>query len=454
MKLTQLNGRRTVVWGLGKEGRAAARAARKAGASDVVAVVDDPPASAVVVAWSDAGLSGIPILSGPTAQTACNAAEVVVLSPGISRYRPEVIELERRGVHVTNGTALFLADQGANTIAITGSKGKSTVTLLTAHLFNALGRDAVAAGNLGTPLLDLLDKSCLVVAEISSYQAALVSSGPHVAVLTSLFPDHLPWHGNVERYYADKFRLFASQGSSRHGLVNGADPIIDALLSNPALANVTTYATNDSEVRIDNGMLIYNDIPTFSLKVSQLPGTHNTINIAAAVAVLARAGINIQAEAERLEAALAGFSPLPHRLEIVKTVNGVTFVDDSLATTPQAAIAACNAFPSQPLTLLVGGLDRGVDYTPLITYLKERATHSAVALVAMGPAGRRIASSLNSLEVCICDDLPEAVHLAASLTSHGVVLFSPAAPSPADYRTYEHRSHAFRISVEGFQRAP
>src|SRR5205814_2059928 len=150
MKLTQLNGRRTVVWGLGKEGRAAARAARKAGASDVVAVVDDPPASAVVVAWSDAGLSGVPILCGPTAQ------------------------------------------------------------------------------------------------------AALVSSAPHVAVLTSLFPDHLPWHGNVERYYADKFRLFASQGSSRHGLVNGADPIIDALLSNPALANVTTYATNDSEVRIDN----------------------------------------------------------------------------------------------------------------------------------------------------------------------------------------------------------
>ena len=143
MKLTQLNGRRTVVWGLGKEGRAAARAALKAGASDVVAVVDDPPASAVVVAWSDAGLSGIPILSGPTAQAACNAAEVVVLSPGISRYRPEVIELERRGVHVTNGTALFLADQGANTIAITGSKGKSTVTLLTAHLLNALGRDAV-----------------------------------------------------------------------------------------------------------------------------------------------------------------------------------------------------------------------------------------------------------------------------------------------------------------------
>jgi UDP-N-acetylmuramoylalanine--D-glutamate ligase len=201
-------------------------------------------------------------------------------------------------------------------------------------------------------------------------------------------------------------------------------------------------------------MLIYNGMPTFSLKDARLPGTHNAINIAGAVAVLARAGINIQAEAERLEAALASFSPLPHRLEIINTVNSVTFVDDSLATTPQAAIAACKAFPSQPLTLLVGGLDRGVDYTPLITYLKERASRSAVALVAMGPAGRRIATSLNELDVCICDDVSEAVHLAASLTSRGVVLFSPAAPSPAEYGTYEHRSDAFRISVEDFQRSP
>jgi UDP-N-acetylmuramoylalanine--D-glutamate ligase len=453
MKLTQLSGRRTVVWGLGKEGRAAARAALKARASDVVAVVDDPPASAVLLAWAHAGLSGVPIFSGPAAQAARNTAEVVLLSPGISRYRPELIELEHRGVYVTNGTAMFLADHAASTIAVTGSKGKSTVTLLTAHLFNALGRDTVAAGNLGTPLLDLLGTRSLVVAEISSYQAALVTCGPQVTVLTSLFPDHLPWHGNVERYYADKFRLFASQRISQHGLVNGADPIIDSLLPNPALANVTAYAANDSEVRLDNGMLIYNGTPTFSLKDSRLPGIHNNINIAGAVAVLARAGINIQAETERLEAALASFSPLPHRLEIVNTVNGVTFVDDSLATTPQAAIAACKAFPSQPLTLLVGGLDRGVDYTPLITYLKERATRSAVALVAMGPAGRRIANSLDKLDVCICDDLPGAVHLAASLTSHGVVLFSPAAPSPAEYGSYEHRSHAFRISVEDFQRA-
>src|SRR5689334_21190105 len=120
MKLTELSGRRTVVWGLGKEGRAAARAALKARASDVVAVVDDPPARAALIDWAHAGLSGVPIFSGPSARAARTTAEVVLLSPGIRCYRPEVIELEHRGVHVTNGTAMFLAEHAASTIAVTG----------------------------------------------------------------------------------------------------------------------------------------------------------------------------------------------------------------------------------------------------------------------------------------------------------------------------------------------
>ena len=210
-----LAGRRVAVWGLGSEGRAAARAALRAGAGRVVVLVDGDPSPAELDDWVGAGLGDVPVGS---ASEGTGDADVVLLSPGVSRYRPEVLALRARGVRVTSGTELFLASHGARTVAVTGSKGKSTVTRLSAHLLAAVGVPILAAGNIGTALLDLVPElpadpaaGPVVVAEVSSYQAASVLSPVRVAVLTSLFPDHLPWHGGVERYYADKLRLFAAQ---------------------------------------------------------------------------------------------------------------------------------------------------------------------------------------------------------------------------------------------------
>lgn len=449
MRLSELAGRRTVVWGLGVEGRAAARAALRAGASEVIAVADDTPGDAALATWDRAGLSEVPVTTGRAADAARRRAEVLVLSPGISRYRPEVLEAERRSTLVTNGSALFLSEHAGRTIAVTGSKGKSTVTRLVAHLLSALGRDVVAAGNLGAALLDLVGTDHLVVAEVSSYQAALVTDGPSVAVLTSLFPDHLPWHGSVERYYTDKLRLFASQDATQHGLANGADAGVRSMHAGGALANAVLYAAPGATVRIERGTILFQGVPAFPLTRSRLVGDHNAANVAGAVAVLAVAGVDVGAEATRLEAAVAAFSPLPHRLEVVASIRGVTFVDDSLATTPQAAIAACEAFPDRPLALLAGGLDRGVDYAPLVAYLEARAAGSPVVLLAMGPAGRRIAASLDGMEAQVCDDVTEAVRLGADIAGHnGVVLLSPAAASPATYGNYRHRSRAFRTGVE------
>jgi UDP-N-acetylmuramoylalanine--D-glutamate ligase len=242
-------------------------------------------------------------------------------------------------VQVTNGSALFLSEHAGRTIAVTGSKGKSTVTRLIAHLLGALGHDGVAAGNLGAALLDLVDTDHLVVAEISSYQAALVTTAPRMVVLTSLFPDHLPWHGSIERYYRDKLRLFATSHHTQRGLAYGADAGVQSLRAGGALADVELYAAPDSTVRIEDGVLIVHDAPTIPLARCRLVGDHNAANVAGAVAVLGATGVDVEAEASRLEAALAAFSPLPHRLDVVASINGVTFVDDSLATTPQAAIA-------------------------------------------------------------------------------------------------------------------
>ncbi|HYJ76322.1 MAG TPA: Mur ligase family protein, partial [Kineosporiaceae bacterium] len=249
MRRADLAGRRVAVWGIGREGRAATRTAVDAGAADVVALVDGEPPVATI----EAGGAEVPVVRADQADRAGDA-DVVLLSPGVSRYRPEVLALEAGGVHVTNGTELYLAEQGARTVAVTGSKGKSTVTRLAAHLLAAAGRDAVAAGNIGAALLDVLPElpgdpgaGPVVVAEVSSYQAALVSSPARLAVLTSLFPDHLPWHGGVERYYADKLRLLRTADAA---LVNAADPGVRAVLEgvdgNPAVA----FGSPEARVRV------------------------------------------------------------------------------------------------------------------------------------------------------------------------------------------------------------
>jgi UDP-N-acetylmuramoyl-L-alanine---L-glutamate ligase len=368
-----------------------------------------------------------------------------------------VLTLEARGVRVTNGTELFLAEQGGRTVAVTGSKGKSTVTRLTAHLLTAAGTDAVAAGNIGAALLDLLPSlpadpadGPVVVAEVSSYQAALVVSPARVAVLTSLFPDHLPWHGDVDRYYADKLRLLAAPDVA---LVNGADPGVRSLLDRlpertGGLDGAVAFGTPRARVRVVEGTVVVDGTPALPLAGSRLPGAHNAVNVAAAVAVLDALGVDVHAASPALEAALASFAPLPHRLEPVRTVAGVSYVDDSLATSAQAAVAACEAYPGRALTLVAGGLDRGIDYGPLVGYLRERAEQAPLTVVALDEAGRRVAAALSGVAVEHADDVPDAVRRAAAVTPPGgVVLFSPAAASPPAAGSYEQRSAAFVAAV-------
>jgi UDP-N-acetylmuramoylalanine--D-glutamate ligase len=440
------------VWGIGREGRAAARTAVDAGAAHVVALVDGEPPEDARQAWAAEGLDGVPIVPRSAAPP---DAEIVVLSPGVSRYRPEVLALEARGVRVTNGTEIHLAEQGLRTVAVTGSKGKSTVTRLTAHLLAAAGREAVAAGNIGAALLDLLPglpqdpaTGPLVVAEVSSYQAALVTSAPRVAVLTALFPDHLPWHGGVERYYGDKLRLVRAADLA---LVNGADPGVRSVLGTSASGAVVVGTpgarvglTGDGEA----AAVAVDGVPVLPLRRSRLPGAHNAVNVALAVAVLDALGVDVAGASGHLEDALAAFAPLPHRLEPVRAVAGVTYVDDSLATSAQAAIAACEAYPGRALTLLVGGLDRGIDYAPLVGYLERRAERTPLTVVALNAAGRRIAAGLRRPLLETADDLADAVRVAAKLTPPGgVVLFSPAAASPPEAGSYEQRSAAFVAAV-------
>lgn len=434
-ELDGLAGRRVVVWGNGREGQAAVRAL-EAVAVARLDVVDDVPQPGV--------------LTGAAADAALADADVVIKSPGVSRYDPRVQRLVDGGVRVTGGSALWMAANHGRTIAVTGSKGKSTTSALIHHLLAAAGVPNTYGGNIGVPLLDLEPAERYVV-ELSSYQCAELSHSPEVAVLTALFPEHLNWHGSAERYYADKLNLIAHGPATavynaadlrlRHALLGRLDGIASVV----AVDGVAGVHVDATDFRLDDDVL-------FSRELSPLAGEHNAVNVCLALSAVRAAGVDLLDARDRLADGLRSFEPLPYRLNVIAEQDGLRFVDDSLSTAPQAAIAALGAFPDGPIALLVGGQDRGVDYEPLADHLRTsgRVVH-VIGLPESGPRILGLLAGIDSVTTEPAADLTEAVSLArralADRREPGTVLLSPAAPSYGIYKDHRERGAAFAAAV-------
>ncbi len=476
LRVRDLAGQRVVVWGFGNEGRAAARLLRThvAPASLHVVVDGDVPAEL------PDDLADLDVLNGADADRAVARAQVIVKSPGVSPYHGRLAEL---GAHaaITGGTALWFAETGgARAIGVTGSKGKSTTTSLIAHLLSALSIPNVLAGNVGRALLDVLDEqltqtptsqgsearsqadSELTYAlELSSFQSAEVRASPEVGVLTALFPEHLDWHGSVERYYTDKANLFAHPTRTRSGFegrtavaANNDNPTVGstnwesvapgAVISPYGVAGGITVAGR-TLLDIDGTVLI-------DLADSQLPGRHNAMNLAGALTALRAYGIDLRANQAALQNAAVNFVPLAHRLQPVGSIGGRLVIDDSLSTAPQAAVAALAAFDDRPVGIIVGGHDRGLDYEPLASALAQRTTPTWVCGVPLSgerivPLIQRALSSAGNTAVTVkaFDDFDDAVHHAAVVVPEGgVILLSPAAPSFGRFTDYRDRGMHFR----------
>jgi UDP-N-acetylmuramoylalanine--D-glutamate ligase len=454
MRVSDLAGKAVAIWGARREGRAAARAllALEAAPGSVVAVDDglgcDP------AAWDAACGGRVPLRLGPGGLERLLAADVVVKSPGVKPSHPWLRRLRDQGVTVTTGTALWLAEHRSHTVAVTGTKGKSTTAALIHRLLRALGWPATLSGNLGAPLLTTAE-AALHVVELSSYQCADLGVSPQVAAVTALFPEHLDWHGSEERYYRDKLNLLA------HGpavaVLNGLDDRLRAWARPVLAASKATkviFAGRGDSFHLAPGhdgrpWFHAGRVPLFPRAASPLPGAHNGANLCVALAALEALGVDCVAEAAALAGALAAFRGLPHRLEPIRDRTGRLFVDDSLATTPQATIAALDAYPEQPVTLIVGGADRGLDYGVLREHL--RRSHRAAVVLAIPDSGPRIAATLHGLpavQVEILPDLRAAVVRARQVTPpHGVVLLSPGAPSYGRFANFAERSEAFRRAI-------
>lgn len=438
MRLAELAGLRVAILGFGREGRAAWQSLRQRHPDQLLSLFCGEADAAAAQALSDPQLR---VHAGPYSASALAEFDVVIKSPGISPYRAPVPELLAAGVHLISGSAIWFAEHAdARTICITGTKGKSTTSALTAHLLRALGVRTALCGNIGLPLLDLLDPAPAVdcwVIELSSFQTCDFGGAPTVAVITNLIEEHLDWHGSVEQYLSDKLGILGHDPATLR-VLNARDPV-----SRQRAGGDGTHWFNDaSGWHVREGHLCLADEPVIALSRLALAGIHNASNACAALTAIAAAGYDARAAAE----ALTGFQPLPHRQQSLGARDGIEYINDSIATTPQASIAALERFHGRAMVLILGGQDRGLDWTPLRAALHAAPPSRIVCTGAVAARVHHLLAADADLRplLDLAEDFDTAFTLAArAVPAGGMMLLSPGAPSFGQFADYVERGRHF-----------
>lgn len=441
MRFAELAGRRVAVWGYGREGRSALTALRRRLPGQRISLIcSDAEAEQARAFHQDA-------LDYVTAEPYAGllwSFDVVVKSPGISSYLPAIVEAKAAGVQFTSATALWFGENPlARVVGITGTKGKSTTSALIAHLLRGLGKRVALAGNIGLPLLELLDSDAVVdcwVVELSSFQTA-EAGRLDVGLINNVYEEHLDWHGSRERYVADKLALAEHSACL---IVNGLQQeLLARTAAHPqrrAFGTVAGWHVQDGHIAHGHELLLATDL-------LPLPGEHNALNLCAALSAVEALGLDARAA---LRSALS-FVPLPHRLQTLGVSDGLTFVNDSISTTPQASIEALRSLSGRVVTVLVGGFDRGVDWHDFQQYVRFHAPHAVICLGSNGARIRQqLAADAPAYRLEQRGSLADALALARAITPPGgVVLLSPGAPSFDQFRDYADRGRAF-TQLAGF----
>jgi UDP-N-acetylmuramoylalanine--D-glutamate ligase len=450
-------GKHVLVIGAARQGQALTRHLVDRGAQ----VTLNDHKSAAEQASVRASLSGRPaeLVFGSHPLTLLEGTDLVCVSGGVPLTLPLIEEAYRRGIPVTNDSQLFMESVPCPVIGITGSAGKTTTTTLIGHMATvAVERGLVShpkawvGGNIGTPLIDLLDQikaNDLVILELSSFQLELMTASPHMSAVLNITPNHLDRHTSMAAYTAAKQRILDFQTEGDVAVLNREDPGSWGLMG-VVKGHLATFGFQKSDqpgTFLDGDLISVNDgktsTPLFSQSLIELRGRHNVLNVIAAAAIAWSAGIPVEA----MTAALMGFSGVPHRLEYVRTYNGARWYNDSIATAPERTIAAIRAF-DEPLVLLLGGRDKNLPWEDLAKLVKERVKH----VILFGEAAAKISvalmkapSSGKPVTIISCSGLEEAVQAAASFASDGdVVLLAPGGTSYDHFVDFEERGDKFK----------
>jgi len=451
----ELEGQRVLVVGAARSGLAAARFLHGRGVR--VTISDRRPLEDMPEARELAQKLGAALEAGGHTRRTFIEQDLVVASPGVPSNLPELEAARTAGVPVIGEVELASRFLRGRIVAITGSNGKTTTTALTGQIFESAGFHAQVGGNIGKPyppLIELVETSrpeTINVVEVSSFQLETICVfRPAVAVVLNVTPDHLDRHPTFESYAEAKARIFTNQTAEDFAVLNADDPVCRRYAERTR-AQVRWFSRTravEAGAFVEDGDVIYSGTPAqaplaqtmFGVEEIPLKGAHNVENVLAAVC----AAMLLGADSQRVRAGVRAFHAVEHRLEYVATIGGVEYYNDSKATNVDATIKALEAFEGNLLVIL-GGLDKGSDYTVLRPLLAKRA-HCALLI---GSAADKIAGHLgDAVPLMRAQTMENAVAEAARRAQSGdVVLLAPACASFDQFQNYEHRGRVFKELV-------
>jgi UDP-N-acetylmuramoylalanine--D-glutamate ligase len=448
-----LDGKRVLVVGLARTGLVSALFSAAYGAK--VTATDERPIPEIADAAEKLRVAGVKLELGGFVPQTFLEQDLIVVSPGVPAKIAPLENARAKGIPVWSEIELAWRFLRGKLVAITGSNGKTTTTSLIAHILKTSNIPTLIGGNIGTPLLTLVETSVetsVTVAEISSFQLETIDSfRPEIGVLLNLTPDHLDRHLTFEEYANAKMRMFENQLEKDIALLNADDPEVTKRM--PAKPKIFWFSR---QKRVATGAFLRDDQIIFRHEGSevelarlgdiQLRGQHNIENVLASCAAAYLAG----AVPAAIAAGVKSFRGVEHRLEFVAEISGVQYYNDSKATNVDAAVKAVEAFPG-PLVVILGGRDKGSPYTPLRDLLRERAR---LALL-IGESAEKIASDLgDTIHFENAGTLQQALHITAKHVQPGdTVLLAPACSSFDQFENYEHRGRVFKELVAQMQPA-
>jgi UDP-N-acetylmuramoylalanine--D-glutamate ligase len=444
----ELKNKRVLVVGLGRSGVASAFFLQEHGAK---VIVSDSKSEAQLQSEVPALLDrGISIEAGRHGERTFRDQDLIVVSPGVPSDQPQLQQARSLGIPVIGEVELAFRFLQGRVLAITGSNGKTTTTTLVGEILSKSGKKTLVGGNIGTPVISLAGQSTpetMVVLEVSSFQLESIEQFcPWIAAILNITPDHLDRHHTFQAYADAKARIFENQQAGDFAVLNADDPACVAL-QNKVKGSLLWFSRKQ---RVENGAFLLGDQiifrhngreqPVLERADIHLKGEHNMENVLAAVAMTMVAGCSPQ----QVRQGVQEFRAVEHRLELVSTINGITFYNDSKATNVDATVKALESFAGN-IHIILGGKDKGSDYSALIPLLKERVKR----VYLIGAASDKIAAQVqNSTAVVRSGTLERAVHQAFDAAKSGdAVLLAPACASFDQFENYEHRGRVFKELV-------
>lgn len=380
--------------------------------------------------------------------------DIIFRSPGLSYFNTKIQEAKKAGVTISSQLKLFFDLCPAQIIGVTGTKGKGTTSSLIYEILKKQNKNKIhIAGNIGYSALDLLEKikiEDIVILELSSFQLMDLEKSPQIAIVTNLTIDHLDYHQNEEEYRLAKYNVLAYQGKNDLAILNSGSTFSEEQLKNVE-ANIEYFGNNKEKDKcvVENDEVIFDPrgekISICKLSDIKLLGRHNLENIAAATLVAKKFGADDQTIIETVKS----FNGLPHRLEFVRELDGVKYINDSFATNPGPTIAAIKSFEENNLVLILGGSSKGADFTELAETIKN---NSVKAVIAIGDEALKIESALEKVGYkgmfWESYDLTKALNLARQEANDGdYVILSPACASFDMFKNYKDRGEKFKSAV-------